>query len=118
MIALVALAIAGIYRFAPAREGSHRPWGAWGVLLTTIVWIGSSALFGLYVSKVASYDASYGSLGAVVVLLLWLYIAVFVVLLGAELNAEIESRVVAEMEREERDEEAAGIGTPRRRAQG
>ncbi|HEV8015721.1 MAG TPA: YihY/virulence factor BrkB family protein [Stellaceae bacterium] len=113
----VALAIAGIYRFAPAREGSRRPWGAWGVLLTTIVWIGSSALFGLYVSKVASYDASYGSLGAVVVLLLWLYIAVFVVLLGAELNAEIESRFAAGMEREERGEAAAGVEIPSRRAQ-
>ena len=53
-------------------------------------------LFALYVAKFASYDASYGSLGAVVVLLLWLYIAVFIVLLGAELNAEIESRMEAE----------------------
>ncbi|HVA15850.1 MAG TPA: YihY/virulence factor BrkB family protein [Stellaceae bacterium] len=90
---LVALAIAGIYRFAPARYDSDRPWGAWGVGLTTAVWIGSSALFALYVAKLASYDASYGSLGAVVVLLLWLYIAVFIVLLGAELNAEIECRM-------------------------
>jgi membrane protein len=99
MIVLVALAIAGIYHFAPARKDSHRPWGVWGVLLTTVVWIGSSALFALYVAKLASYDASYGSLGAVVVLLLWLYIAVFVVLLGAELNAEIETRVAAEAAR-------------------
>jgi membrane protein len=96
LTALVALAIAGIYRFAPARRNRQRPWGAWGVLLTTIVWIGSSALFALYVAKVASYDASYGSLGSVVVLLLWIYIAVFVVLLGAELNAELEKRMEAE----------------------
>jgi membrane protein len=96
---LVALAIAGVYRFGPAHEESERPWGAWGVFLTTIVWIGSSALFALYVSKVASYDASYGPLGAVVVLLLWLYIAAFVVLLGAELNAELESRMAAERTR-------------------
>ncbi|HEY1507289.1 MAG TPA: YihY/virulence factor BrkB family protein [Stellaceae bacterium] len=96
LTALVALAIAGVYRFGPAHEESERPWGAWGVILTTIVWIGSSALFALYVSKVASYDASYGPLGAVVVLLLWLYIAAFVVLLGAELNAELESRMAAE----------------------
>ena len=96
---LVALAIAGVYRFGPAREESERPWGAWGVILTTIVWIGSSALFALYVSEVASYDASYGSLGGVVVLLLWLYIAAFVVLLGAELNAELENRMAAERAR-------------------
>jgi membrane protein len=96
---LVALAIAGVYRFGPMHEDSDRPWGAWGVILTTAVWIGSSALFALYVSKVASYDASYGPLGAVVVLLLWLYIAAFVVLLGAELNAELESRMAAERAR-------------------
>ncbi|HLI20498.1 MAG TPA: YihY/virulence factor BrkB family protein [Stellaceae bacterium] len=96
----VALAIAGIYRFTPARDAEERPSGAWGVILTTAVWIGSSALFALYVSKVASYDVSYGPLGAVVVLLLWLYIAAFVVLLGAELNAELESRLAAERARE------------------
>ena len=96
---LVALAIAGVYRFGPAHEESERPWGAWGVVLTTIVWIGSSVLFALYVSKVASYDASYGPLGAVVVLLLWLYIAAFVVLAGAELNAELECRMAAERTR-------------------
>jgi len=107
---LVALAIAGVYRFGPAREDSDRPWGAWGVILTTIVWIGSSALFALYVSEVASYDASYGSLGGVVVLLLWLYIAAFVVLLGAELNAELEIRMAAERARTARP--------PRRRARG
>jgi membrane protein len=99
LTALVALAIAGVYRFGPAREDSDRPWGAWGVILTTIVWIGSSALFALYVSKVASYDASYGPLGGVVVLLLWLYIAAFVVLLGAELNAELENRMASERAR-------------------
>ncbi|HEX3970540.1 MAG TPA: YihY/virulence factor BrkB family protein [Stellaceae bacterium] len=99
LTALVAFAIAGVYRFGPMREASARPWGAWGVVLTTIVWIGSSALFALYVSKVASYDVSYGPLGAVVVLLLWLYIAAFVVLLGAELNAELESRMAAERAR-------------------
>ena len=93
---LVALAIAGVYRFAPARDGHGQRWGISGVLLTTVIWIGSSALFALYVGNVASYDASYGSLGGVVVLLLWLYLAVFVVLLGAELNAEIDRRLFPE----------------------
>jgi membrane protein len=96
LILLVSFAIAGVYRFGPAHKESDRPWGAWGVILTTIVWIGSSMLFALYVSKVASYDVNYGPLGAVVVLLLWLYIAAFVVLLGAELNAELETRMASE----------------------
>lgn len=113
---LIALAIAGVYRFGPAHEESARPWGAWGVILTTIVWIGSSALFALYVSKVASYDASYGSLGGVVVLLLWLYIAAFVVLLGAELNAELENRMAAERARSKAAHHQAR--QPRQRARG
>lgn len=92
LIALVAVAISGIYRFAPANGGRDN-WGLWGVALTTIVWVGSSAIFGLYVAKVASYDKIYGPLGAIVVLLLWLYIAVLVVLLGAEFNAELGERV-------------------------
>ncbi|MGH9560051.1 MAG: YihY/virulence factor BrkB family protein, partial [Terracidiphilus sp.] len=86
---LVAFAISGIYRFAPANGGSQN-WGLWGVALTTIVWVGSSVLFGVYVARVASYDTAYGPLGAIVVLLLWLYIAVLVVLLGAEFNAELD----------------------------
>jgi membrane protein len=114
---LVALAIAGIYRFGPAREAGKRPWGAWGVILTTILWIGSSALFALYVSKVASYDVSYGPLGGVVVLLLWLYIAAFIVLLGAELNAELESRLDAEHRRAEAANEMRAPSS-QRRAQG
>jgi membrane protein len=92
LAALIALGIAGIYRFAPAQDGKRQGWVVWGVSLTTVVWIGSSELFALYVTNVASYDASYGSFGAVVVLLLWVYIAVFVVLLGAELNAELKDR--------------------------
>lgn len=113
---VVALAIAGVYRFGPAHEKGERPWGAWGVILTTIVWIGSSALFALYVSKVASYDVSYGSLGGVVVLLLWLYIAAFVVLLGAELNAELENRMAAELARNRPTQRQAR--SPRRHARG
>lgn len=89
---LVAVAISGIYRFAPSKDGRQN-WGLWGVALTTVVWVGSSVLFGVYVARVASYDTAYGPLGAIVVLLLWLYIAVLVVLLGAEFNAELDERV-------------------------
>ncbi len=89
---MVAAAISGVYRFAPARSTAQQSWGIWGVGLTTIVWIGSSALFALYATNIASYDASYGSLGAIVVLLLWIYLAIFIVLLGAELNAELIDR--------------------------
>ena len=56
----------------------------------TLPSLAASILFSLYVGRFASYDATYGPLGAVVVLLIWFYISAFVVMLGAELNAELE----------------------------
>ena len=90
LIALVTVALAVIYRFAPSREEPKWRWVSWGAVAATLLWIIASALFSLYVGRFASYDKSYGSLGAVVVLLMWLYLSAFVVLFGAQLNAEIE----------------------------
>jgi membrane protein len=90
LIVLVTVVLAAIYRFAPSRDEPNWRWVSWGATIATLLWILGSALFSIYVGKFASYDKSYGSLGAVVVLLMWLYLSAFVVLLGAELNAEIE----------------------------
>jgi membrane protein len=90
LIALVMATLAAIYRFAPSRDEPKWRWVSWGAAIATLLWIVGSALFSVYVAKFASYDKSYGSLGAVVVLLMWLYLSAFAVLLGAELNAEIE----------------------------
>jgi membrane protein len=92
---LVGAALAGLYRYAPARAGRARNWGLRGVLFATLAWIAASALFSFYVRAFATYDRTFGPLGAVVVLLLWLYLTIFVVLVGAELNAEVESRLKA-----------------------
>ncbi|HUB94505.1 MAG TPA: YihY/virulence factor BrkB family protein [Stellaceae bacterium] len=92
MFLLVGVALAALYRYAPSRAPHARSWGFRGVLFATVAWIGASALFSLYVRTFASYDRIFGPLGAVVVLLLWLYLTIFVVLIGAELNAEIEQR--------------------------
>jgi membrane protein len=89
---LISVALAGLYRYAPARQPQRRNWGLRGVLFATLAWIGASALFSVYVRTVATYDRTFGPLGAVVVLLLWLYLTVFVVLVGAELNAELDNR--------------------------
>ena len=61
-----------------------------GSLFATIMWLIASAGFSFYVSNFAHYDRTYGSLGAVIVLLFWLYISFYIVLLGAEINAELE----------------------------
>lgn len=90
LIVLVVVALAAMYRFAPSRDQPRWRWVSWGAVLATVLWIVGSALFSIYVGQFASYNKSYGSLGAVVVLLMWLYLTTFAVLLGAEVNAEME----------------------------
>lgn len=73
-----------LYRFAPNRPDP--PWSAVlpGAALFALVWVGATALFGSYVANFANYNATYGSLGAVVILLTWFYLSAFVLLLGGE----------------------------------
>src|SRR5271157_2192859 len=86
----VILALAIVYRYAPDRAEPRWQWISWGSVSATALWILGSIAFTTYVSKVGSYDKTYGSLGAVIILLLWFYLTAYVILAGAELNAEIE----------------------------
>jgi membrane protein len=83
-----------VYRVAPDRRDAKWHWVSWGAVLATLLWLAGSALFALYASNLGSYDRTYGSLGGVVVLMLWLYITALVIILGAELNAELEHQTV------------------------
>ncbi len=87
-------ALAVVYRYGPSRHDAKWRWVSPGALVAGFLWLLGSGLFSLYVSKFGSYDKTYGSLGAVVVFLLWLFISAFVVLIGAELNAEIERQTL------------------------
>jgi membrane protein len=87
-LGIVALAI--VYRYARARTARRWQWVSWGAMIATVFWLIGSIAFSYYVSAVGSYDRTYGSLGAVIVLLLWFYMTAYVILIGAELNAEIE----------------------------
>lgn len=87
---LVVVALAVIYRYEPSREKARWRWVSWGAAVATIAWIAVSLGFSFYVEHFSSYDKTYGSLGAVVVLMMWLYLTAFVILLGAELDAEME----------------------------
>jgi membrane protein len=87
---IVALALAIVYRYAPDRAEPKWQWISWGSIAATALWILGSIAFTTYVSQVGSYDKTYGSLGAVIILLLWFYLTAYVILAGAELNAEIE----------------------------
>ena len=84
------LALAIIYRYAPDRAEPKWQWISWGAAAATVLWLAGSIGFTIYVSKVGSYDKTYGSLGAVIILLLWFYLTAYVILAGAGLNAEIE----------------------------
>ena len=90
LVLLFGLALSVIYRYAPSRNEARWTWVSTGALLATVLWIAGSVLFSLYVAKFATYNKTYGSLGAVVILLMWLWLSAYAVLVGAELNAEME----------------------------
>ena len=83
-------ALAVMYRYGPDRDNAKWRWISPGAGIAALLWLVGSALFSLYVSKAGTYDEVYGPLGAVVVFLMWLFLTAFVVLIGAELNAELE----------------------------
>jgi membrane protein len=87
---LVCISLAIVYRFGPCREQAKWRWITWGASIATAMWLLGSALFSVYVSRFGSYDATYGSLAAPVILLLWFWLSALVVLLGAEIDAEME----------------------------
>ncbi len=90
LLVVVMTLLALLYRFAPDRNPPKWRWITPGAVLGTVLWIIGSILFSVYVANFANYNATYGSLGAVVVLLTWLYLSAFVVLLGAQINFETE----------------------------
>jgi membrane protein len=87
---LILLALAVLYRFAPNRERPRWRWVSAGSIAAAVIWLVACIGFSVYVDLLGSYNETYGSIGAVVVLMLWLYLAAFAVLFGAELNAEVE----------------------------
>jgi membrane protein len=90
-LVLVAAAVAAtLYRFGPSREDAKWKWISPGSLFAAASWLALTLLFGFYVSRLTNYNATYGSLGAVVALLSWLYFSAYAFVFGAELNSEIE----------------------------
>jgi membrane protein len=87
---LVFVALSLVYRFAPARQAPRWHWLSPGTIAAALLWLIGSAGFSFYVERVAAYDKTYGALGAVVVLLIWLYLSAYIVLAGAELNSATE----------------------------
>jgi membrane protein len=90
MAVVIMLALGALYRYGASRRSPKTRWVSAGAMLATLLWLLSSLLFSFYVANFASYNQTYGSLGAVVILLMWFWISAYIVLLGAELNAEME----------------------------
>ena len=90
LVYITALALA--YRYAPCRNDPKFRWVSVGSVVSTILWLVLSAGFAYYVSNFGSYDEVYGSLAAVVITLLWLFLTVMMILLGAEINGEMEAQ--------------------------
>lgn len=90
MLALLLLALGLLYRFGPSRLGARWEWLSVGTLVAALLWIAGSSLLSWYLSNFGNYDATYGSLGAAIGLMMWMWMSAIIVLCGAELNSEIE----------------------------
>lgn len=94
-LAVVAMiGLAALYRYAPDRDEPRWQWVSLGAVVATVLWLVGSSLFSLYANKFGSFNETYGTLSAVIVLLLWLSLTAFFILLGAEINAESEHQTV------------------------
>jgi membrane protein len=90
LLGLLIVALALLYRYAPDRDEPRWRWVSPGAIAASVLWLLGSVGFSIYVSYSGSYDATYGSLGAIAVMMMWLFVGSFAVLLGAQFNAESE----------------------------
>lgn len=90
VLVVIAGAVALVYHFGPSREPAKARWLTWGAVFSTLLWLLASILFSYYLTTFANYDATYGALGALIGFMIWAWISVIIVIVGAELNAELE----------------------------
>jgi membrane protein len=90
MFVLIILGLAVLYRYGPSRRLAKWRWISVGSVFASLAWLAVSSLFSWYLGNFANYNATYGALGAVVGLMIWMWLSTIVVLVGAELNSEIE----------------------------
>jgi membrane protein len=90
LLVTVVLGLATLYRYGPSRRDARWRWVTWGSLSAAVLWICASMLFSWYVASFESYNKTYGSLGAGVGFMVWIWLSVVIILIGGELNAEME----------------------------
>lgn len=99
LLGAAAAAVATLYRYGPSREKARWTWITPGSAFAAVAWLALTLGFGFYVTNFGNYNATYGSLGAVVVLLTWLYLSSYLLLFGAELNSELEHQTAKDTTR-------------------
>jgi membrane protein len=92
LLVVLAVFLSVVYRFGPSREHARWKWVSWGSAAATVMWLMASIGFSYYVANFGSYNKTYGSLGAVIGFMTWIWISSIIVLLGGELNAELEQQ--------------------------
>jgi membrane protein len=90
LFAVAIFVIAVLYRYGPSRTQAQWRWVTPGSVAAAVVWVAASFLFSWYLANFADYSATYGSVGAIIGVMMWIYISMWIVLAGAELNAETE----------------------------
>lgn len=96
LLVFAVLSMAVIYRFGPDRQSPKLSWVLPGALLACVLWLIASAAFAIYSENFGSYQETFGTLAGAIVLLMWLWISAYVVLIGAELNGELEAQIFAD----------------------
>jgi membrane protein len=87
---LLMAGLAALYRYAPDRDKPKWGWASPGSVVATVLWVLASVGFSIYVNAFGNYNKTYGALAGIIILMFWLFLTAFVVLVGAELNAEME----------------------------
>ncbi|MBB3456449.1 YihY family inner membrane protein [Rhizobium sp. BK313] len=87
---VVVAAVTCVYRFGPSREPAQFRWMTWGAVLTAVAWFAMSLGFSFYLDNFANYNATYGTLGALMGFLVWTWLSIAILIVGGELNAELE----------------------------
>jgi membrane protein len=90
LVLVVALAISFVYRYGPSRDEPQWRWVSWGGAFAAVGWLAASLLFSWYAANLGKFNETYGSLGAAIGFMLWMWVSSIVLLIGAELNAEME----------------------------
>jgi membrane protein len=96
LLVCVAVALAFIYRYGPSRKEPRWRWITWGSAFAALAWLAASAVFSWYAANFGNFNKTYGSLGAVIGLMTWMWLSVIVILVGAKLNAETEHQTARE----------------------